>query len=201
MPRKSSHEVRAVNRIRTLLRNHPALFEGRPFQIPYPFVGAGWLSIADEMCRGIETILGVAAPRFRAIQSKEKWGSLRFYWRLEPALGEDLERDSAFTLDLLGTRLDATRPGEPGTETTATPAGVRFEMLPSGELRRAVHARVRHAEVAAETACMWCGAPGTYWTTGWVHVACKRHRRPNALTLDEFRRRLDERRAEAKGDA
>lgn len=56
-------------------------------------------------------------------------------------------------------------------------------MLPSGELRRAVHARVRAAEDATARTCIWCGAIGQAWTDGWLHTACDRHRRRDAIPL------------------
>lgn len=196
----SGHEVKAVNRIATLVRRHPLLFAGRPFKIHGPFLGQGWLQIADEMCRDIEKILGGAAPRFQAIQSKEKWGSLRFYWDLKAAPGEAPGRTSPFEADIGG----LTRPLQELTDddqtVSPTPAGIRLSILPTGDLRRAVNTRVRAAEAATESTCMWCGAPGQLWTTGWIHVACPRHRRAGALTLEEWRRRRDEQLRKRGGD-
>ena len=193
MARKKPNEVRAVNRVATLMRDHPALFQGRPFEIPGPFVGAGWLSIADAMCSDLEAILGDETKRFRPIQCKEKWGAMRFYWGLEATPGEeDDARTSALDADVIGAEPRAA--AEPGVEVSPTPAGFRLSVLPTGELRRAVQARARRAEQQTERTCMWCGAPGNYWTTGWVHVACERHRRPEAVTLDEWWRREEARR-------
>jgi len=55
------------------------------------------------MCLDIEAILGDEAHRFSPVQSKEKFGAWRFYWRLEPT-PEDAaaqERAETFTLDLI----------------------------------------------------------------------------------------------------
>ena len=187
----TTHDEKYEDALPRLMAAHPLLFAGE-FEIPSELPG-GWHAIADRLCADLETILGEQASRFQPIQSKEKWGSWRFYWRLEL---DDDGKPNAFNIDL-------TSPPDPAgaedliqgdVQVSPTPAGYRIWVLPQGDVRRAVHARVRQAETATETACMRCGEPGTYWSNGWVHVACQKHRRQEAMTLDEWRRRAEARR-------
>jgi len=183
----SSHEERAQDMLPKLMNEHPALFAGRTFDIPSD-LALGWYSIATQLCVDLEVILGDNAVNWQPLQSKEKFGSWRLYWRLH--LGDQLEDGSSssgvLTADIQvpsGTPAAGTFEN---TEVSATPAGYRITLLPKGELRRAVHARVREAELATEQTCMWCGERGMYWTTGWVHVACPKHRRRDAIPLAKW---------------
>ena len=186
----SANEEKYEDSLPRLVETHPALFKGRPFQIPSELPG-GWYAIADRLCTDLEALLGAAAAQWQPVQSKEKWGSWRLYWRLEL---DDDGKPEPFNLDL-------TSPPDPDgverlnrgdVQVSNTPAGYRITVLPQGELRRAVHARVRQAERETERTCMWCGAPGAYWSNGWVHAACDRHGRSGAMPLEEWRRRRDE---------
>jgi len=186
----TAHEQQPANLIDQLVTARPSLFASGTFQIPHPFLPLGWYAIADSLCNDLEILLGVHVARFRPIQSKEKFGSWRFYWSLVAESEEVLDRDSPFDMDIAGMRA---WPVPNGAEISQTPTGVRVTLLPSGNLRQAVHARVRQAEVASERVCMWCGQPGQFWTNGWIHVACDQHRRIDAMSLAEWRRRVDER--------
>lgn len=194
----STHDEQAVNRIDDFMVAHPALFGGREFKIRGPFLPAGWYAIAEEMACDLENMLGDAAHRFRPIQSKEKWGSWRFYWRLDRGPGEESVADdrlAPYTADIATNspsgHQDVTNPStDEHMDVSDTPMGMRMSFVPSGELRRAIYARVRKAEAKTESTCMWCGAPGSAWTNGWVHVACEGHRRRHAITLEEWHRRL-----------
>ena len=188
----STHEEKYEDALPRLMAAHPALFAGRGFQIPSELPG-GWYAIADQLCTDLEALLGEAAARWQPVQSKEKWGAWRFYWRLEL---DDDGKPETFNLDLASPPDPAgvERLNQGDVQVSPTPAGYRISVLPQGELRRAVHARVRAAEQETEHTCMWCGEPGTYWSNGWVHVACRRHRRQDAMTLDEWRRRAEVRR-------
>jgi hypothetical protein len=201
----STHDEPVGDRLQELLERHPSLFVGRQFEISAD-LPAGWFEIADRMCTDLEQLLGDAASRFQPIQSKEKFGSWRFYWRLDPMPGEnedDVDDDGSdgttpFDMDLTVapgvTGADAVpRLAGADTEVEPTVAGFRLSVLPRGKLRRAIFARVRQAERETERACMWCGEPATAWTTGWIHVACAKHRRRGAITAEEALRRLEAR--------
>jgi len=183
----STHDEQYEDALPRLMAAHPALFAGRSFQIPSELPG-GWHAVADLLCGDLEALLGAAAARWQPVQSKEKWGAWRFYWRLEL---DDDGKPETFNLDLASPPDPAgvERLNQGDVQVSPTPAGYRISVLPQGELRRAVHARVRAAEQETERTCMWCGEPGTYWSNGWVHIACRRHRRADAMTLEEWRRR------------
>ena len=92
----STHEEPYEDALPRLMAAHPTLFAGRTCQIPSELPG-GWYAIADRLCADLETVLGNFASRLQPIQSKEKWGSWRFYWRLEL---DDDGKAEAFNLDL-----------------------------------------------------------------------------------------------------
>jgi hypothetical protein len=188
----STHDEVAADALPRVMREHPVLFAGKTFQIPSE-LPAGWFTIVDRLCSDLETLLGAASAAWRPIQCKEKWGSLRWYWRLDL---DDDGKPEAFELDLVSPPDPAAieRLNQGDVRVSQTPAGYRISVLPQGELRRAIYARVRLAEQETERTCQWCGEPGTYWSNGWVHVACRRHRREDAMTLDEWRRRAEVRR-------
>ena len=108
-----------------LVTRHPRLFRGaRP--LCWSYLHPGWLARADRLCADIEALLSDdAAQLFSVQQIKEKFGTLRFYWRLAksgddrcrtratPAEGRSLEdlieslveqawRDSASICDICG---------------------------------------------------------------------------------------------------
>lgn len=72
-------------------------------------------------------------------------------------------------------------------QVSPTPVGYRMSVLPSGTLRRAVHGRVRQAEIATESTCAWCGEAGHLWTGSRLHVACAKHRRRDAIAFHDWR--------------
>jgi len=182
----------AGDELRRLMDGHPALFAGKQFEIPSD-LPRGWCPIADRLCTDLERLLGDAASRFQPIQSKEKWGSWRFYWRVQgegkDELTVDITKPVDATSEMLGTYEGADLVQ---VQVSPTPAGYRLSVLPVGKLRRAIRERVREAERKTERTCMWCGRPSDVWTTGWVHIACNEHRRPGAMTLEEWRHLRDE---------
>jgi len=66
-----------------LLQAHPRLFHGsidRPYAAEgYPNCEEGWRDLLERACARIEAAL-VEGGAFRALQIKEKFGTLRFYW-------------------------------------------------------------------------------------------------------------------------
>jgi hypothetical protein len=176
-----------ANTIRQLMESHPALFAGRQFEVPGPYLASGWYSIADRLCEDVEELLGINAERFRPTQAKHKWGSWRLYWELVLANDEREDaRTSPFNWDVVGSLPPDFTAGEEVANTRRQPTvyGTRLTLLPTGDLRRAVDERVRAAELETQSTCMWCGRPGQYWSDGgWIHVACTEHRMPHATAL------------------
>jgi len=68
--------------LKRLIESHPRLFRGQAPAIP-SYVSAGWYALIDTLCSDIETVLGSeACVYFEVRQIKQKFGTLRFYYRL-----------------------------------------------------------------------------------------------------------------------
>lgn len=173
-----------------LVAAHPTLFRGeRPQGSSLP---VGWFELADRLCKDLEVMLAQDAGRLSVRQSKEKFGSWRFYWRLE-GRQKNLDLDLQLAggpgdADTLAKGLDGS-----GTLMALTPVGVRLTAVDPDALSRSIHERVRQAEVESGSTCMFCGAPGELWTNGWLHTVCDAHKEAEAMKLDEWRRRSEQR--------
>jgi hypothetical protein len=62
------------------MRAHPRIFRGPKAVQGYPECGEGWCDLLDRACGRIEAALA-GNGTFTALQIKEKYGTLRFYWR------------------------------------------------------------------------------------------------------------------------
>jgi len=203
----STHDEQVVNCIDNLIAAHPMLFAGRKFAYSKPFLGAGWYAIADSMCHDVEQLLGVAAARFRPIKATAMSGSWRLDWWLNQTPEEAAEQRCRWIPSIEAVAFDIgdavpppyRAPCEEDVEYSSTPAGYRISSLPADKLGRAVHKRVRQAEIATESTCMWCGEPGRFWRTSWIHVACEKHHRHDAVTIEEWTRAYEARQSK-RGD-
>jgi hypothetical protein len=143
---------------------HPALFEER---MPSDSdLAAGWYAIVDQLCTDLERELGPELSRdFVTLQIKEKFGKLRFYWRLGSQ--GDVHFD-IFMPD--GTVASSV------SKATASRArnGKDIDLA-----RDRVRALVDTACEASASICQRCGAPGTLCRsrTNWLHTLCDQHRR------------------------
>ena len=88
----------AGDELRRIMNEHPALFAGKQFEIP-SYLPRGWYTIADRLYTDLEQLLGDEASRFQPIQSKEKWGSWRFYWRVQGEGKDELTVDITSPVD------------------------------------------------------------------------------------------------------
>lgn len=93
----STHDELATDMLPPLMAVHPLLFANREFLIPSSLAG-GWYAIADRMFTDLEALLGPVAAQWQPIQSKEKFGSWRLYWRLD--LAEDADKPEPFNVDV-----------------------------------------------------------------------------------------------------
>jgi hypothetical protein len=62
------------------MRAHPRIFPGPGAVLGYPECGEGWCDLLDRACGQIEAALA-GNDTFTALQIKEKYGTLRLYWR------------------------------------------------------------------------------------------------------------------------
>lgn len=65
----------------TLYDRYPQIFQDRPISCGIT-CGEGWYSLIDDLCDRIQKHIATGkAPQVQAIQVKEKFGELRFYYR------------------------------------------------------------------------------------------------------------------------
>lgn len=91
-----NHPGLAINR---LVVAWPRLFHGA---VPeWSYLDEGWFDITSELCRQFDALItDIEAASFKIDQIKEKFGRLRFYYRLDEEAGT--ERSRAATMDRLG---------------------------------------------------------------------------------------------------
>ena len=111
-------------------------------------LSTGWVELVRELLRDLDAMLP-DSQAFEVLQIKEKFGTLRFYWRLD---GEHM------------VNADLHLPQGPR----------RIEIAPdgAGELFTKIRQRVAQAEKQSEEVCELCGAPGTLDTKGGWKVRC-----------------------------
>jgi len=142
--------------LQRLMDTHPLLFRGRPPAVD-SYVMPGWYGLLDKLCRDIEELLGAdGCPAFEIRQIKEKFSSLRFYFRF----GEI----SDLHVDLLSEaghqHLVAQRPGPADDE----------------ELVRQLRDLVNQACAASAFTCEECGAPSAERNMrGYFVTLCDEH--------------------------
>ena len=142
---------------------HPALFEGR--MPAYSDVPAGWYSIVDQLCIDVERELGPELCReFITLQIKEKFGTLRFYWRLGSQ--GDLHMDIFTPAGTVKSSVSRAKPSRARNATDINDARVH------------VRALVDAACEASATVCQRCGARGALCRsrTGWLRTLCDQHK-------------------------
>jgi hypothetical protein len=88
-----------------LVEAHPGLFQP-PAGVPeaaqgYPECGDGWRDLLERACARIEAALAQGGT-FRALQIKEKYATLRFYWSGAPS--EEAEARVEEAIDLAEAR-------------------------------------------------------------------------------------------------
>ncbi len=136
-----------------LVAAHPAMFRGGSPAVT-SHVPPGWYELVDKLCEDIESALDPAElERFECRQIKEKFGTLRFYWRY-------------------GTSI------RPRVDLLSTEEFVSFEALPP-ELdarMQMLHELIDAACSASGTICDTCGSLGRLLTVnGWWMTRCPEH--------------------------
>ena len=140
-----------------LIAAFPRLFRGeRP--IVHSYLSPGWREIVFKLCSEIDVLLpDEAAKKFAVLQVKEKFGTLRFYWRL--GKHEDIAIDvmnpdghSRFVLEKTG------------------PSSIEQR-----ELFQRIRELVKDAEKKSAETCEDCGAPGKLRKGGWLQTLCDEH--------------------------
>lgn len=117
------------------------------YQIDYM---PGWFGILAELFSGIENVLTTEQKKeFRVTQIKEKFGSLRFYYRGQP-LHVDIQTKKEI---------------------------VSFEMGSEEKAFDAVDRLIEKAVSDSSQTCMFCGDPGELRRYDWWLTLCEYHAR------------------------
>ena len=136
-----------------LVAAHPEMFRGAPPAI-FSYLMPGWYDLVDKLCSDIEAVLGTQnLKRFQCLQIKEKFGTLRFYWRYKAA-------------------------GRPRVDALVADRFVSFEAPPNktAKLGQTLQLLVEAACDASEVICETCGQPGRLLCTkGWLITRCATH--------------------------
>lgn len=143
--------------LQRLIDAHPLLFRGQAPAVP-SYVSAGWYELIDKLCTDIEATLGPeACAKIEIRQIKEKFGTLRFYYRL--GASEDHH-------------VDAISPT--GSQHFV---GSRSKVADDDDqVAKRVRELVNAACAASETVCEECGAAAELRNTGgWYTTLCARH--------------------------
>lgn len=136
-----------------LVAAHPQIFRGTPPAI-FSYLMPGWYDIVDKLCSDIEAVLGTQnLKRFQCLQIKEKFGTLRFYWRYKAA-------------------------GRPRVDAMSADRFMSFEAPPNktAKLGQTLQVLVEAACDASETVCETCGQPGKLLcTNSLLMTRCQAH--------------------------
>ncbi len=138
-----------------LIDTHPLLFKGSEPAV-FSYVPAGWYGLLDKLCTDIEKALGAeGCADFEVRQVKEKFATLRFYYRLGES--EDVH------VDVIGPsgRLHFATRAEPGDD---------------ADLIQRVRELVDKATDASGSTCQKCGAAGSIRNlSGYLVTLCDAH--------------------------
>lgn len=146
-----------------LMEAHPALFNGELPQV-FSHLPAGWYRIVDQLCDALEDELGPQAWRqFQPRQIKEKFGTLRFYYRF---VSDDDPDDN---------------------DVEQAPAEV--PRAPSDACRERVRALVSRANASSQETCQRCGEPGSPCNVdGYLSTLCDLHHQAAMARSDMSRK-------------
>ena len=145
-------------RLSQLIDAHPLLFRGRPPAVP-GHLPAGWFELVDQLCSDLVSVLGPSGcADFEVLQIKEKFGGLRFYYRLTP-------------------------PELPSLTEPTSGSDEHFETA-----ARQARDLIKTACAASETRCEMCGQSGQLQMQGdcWKTL-CARHAAERAAQAPSFR--------------
>jgi hypothetical protein len=142
--------------LQRIIEAHPLLFRGRAPVVP-SYVMAGWHALIDKLCSDIESALGPkTCAEFEVRQIKEKFGTLRFYYRLGARMG--------LHIDVMSSRGRQYFVGQQS----------RAEVPDIYEAR--VRTLVDAACAASTSACERCGEPAQLRDLGgYLTTLCEQH--------------------------
>jgi hypothetical protein len=140
---------------RELKARYPYMFaRAMPYAFEFP---KAWFPAFATLCEEIDALLGDKKRGFRWLQTKEKFGTARYYWKM-------IGRPHSIHIDMISTKgVVTTLVNEP--KSTQPTISNRI-----GEL-------VRQAQEDTGKICYACGEPGEMATNrSWLLVLCPKHR-------------------------
>jgi len=142
-----------------LVRDFPELFRNYQKNSSRMYWGFacedGWFDLLYRLSSRIDLIAREGEVVVEALQVKEKFGGLRFYYALE-----------------MGRAPQGSKPGV-DVVIKETPESFRITGVSSDDLSRKIHKIVRAAEDESITVCELCGQPGILRDIGrWFQTLC-----------------------------
>lgn len=145
-------------------------------RFPYMFSQAGqfafefpkaWFPAFVALCEQIDALLGDKKRGFRWLQTKEKFGSARYYWTMQG-------REPGLHIDVIS---------PDGVVTTL----VNQPKSAQPTLANRIGELVRHAQEATGEICIVCGQPGELAKNrSWLLVLCPHHLEQDRLGKLQF---------------
>lgn len=162
---------------RNLLSSLQALKDRYPYMFAGENIGfgmyRGWFPLFAQLCTDIDAVLGGNQRGFHWVQTKEKFGSYRMYYQLEP----DPDETSLAYEAVEGAGHVQFRP-------KAKPASATAPASPA----QAIRTLVNRAEDATARMCMACGQPAkTRSFDGYFLTLCQEHAPSPGLTRSRAR--------------
>ncbi len=150
-----------------LWEKYPIIFAGRYLSlqeslIPFGFEhGDGWYNIIDELCENITTLIGNKDIKVTAVQVKEKFGGLRFYY--------DIESSNTFMSKINSIVSTFMFKKKWGTQYWTF---IHFKQKFYKTTEEKIRYATRDAESKSYETCELCGEPGKTRGKGWVTTQC-----------------------------
>ena len=117
-------------------------------------IDAGWLDLLEQLCEKLDGIAKNHGVTITALQIKEKFGTLRFYYSLKnPKTKKAL---SPIEVSLF------------------SPDGGVTRMVPQADdpVQAEINQAIREAEAESAVTCEICGQPGILRSGGWIRCLC-----------------------------
>ena len=120
--------------------------------------GPGWFKLIDELCNDITNLIGNKDIEVIALQVKEKFGGLRFYYTIQ---SPKLKRESKIRSFMFSKRL--------GKQYWKI---VNFRKKIWRTTFEKISDRIDKAEIESYKICETCGDPGERCGGGWIKTLC-----------------------------
>lgn len=125
--------------------------------------GDGWFQLIDNLCYELMKISNKKGVKITALQVKEKFGSLRFYYHIEYQKHTILNKLSHQIYHNVTTKIN-------WTQYYWKLIDFKNKFWPNTEMK--ISSLIEKAEYESDTICASCGKPGKHRGDGWIYTAC-----------------------------